>query len=100
MTTAQNSLQLQLDEVDMTAYSNDFEPICLFYYDDSFDSDEAIERARAIIHRVNLHDELLDALEYFFNIMHDYECSVRKGYVKIAFHKAREAIAKAKGSSI
>jgi hypothetical protein len=44
--------------------------------------------------------DLFDALEYFFNIMHDYKCSVRKGYVKIAFQKAREALARAKGGAI
>ena len=41
--------------------------------------------------------ELLDALDYFFNIMHDYECSARKGYVKQALQKARKAISQARG---
>ncbi|MGC4087293.1 MAG: hypothetical protein QM756_05175 [Polyangiaceae bacterium] len=40
--------------------------------------------------------ELFEALRYFFNIMHDYESSVRKGYVKLAFGMARAALAKAK----
>ncbi len=44
--------------------------------------------------------ELRDALNYFFNIMHDYECSVRKGYVKLAFEMARSALEKAKGGPI
>jgi hypothetical protein len=44
--------------------------------------------------------ELREALEYFYNIMHDYECSVRKGYVKLAFAMARTALAKAKGGAI
>jgi hypothetical protein len=35
---------------------------------------------------------LLDALQYFFNIMHDYASSSRKGYVKHALDKARAAI--------
>jgi hypothetical protein len=41
--------------------------------------------------------QLLDALEYFFNIMHDYESSLRKGYIKQALKMAREAIEEAKG---
>ena len=44
--------------------------------------------------------DLQEALEYFFNIMHDYESSVRKGYVKLAFEMARAALAKAKGGAI
>ena len=44
--------------------------------------------------------ELLDALEFFFNIMHDHECSVRKGYVKHAMDMARAAIAKATGGHV
>jgi len=44
--------------------------------------------------------ELLDALDYFFNIMHDYQSSVRKGYVKHAMDLARSAIAAAKGGRI
>jgi len=44
--------------------------------------------------------DLFEALEYFFNIMHDYDCSVRKGYVKLAFQKARQALAKAEGRAI
>ena len=44
--------------------------------------------------------DLFEALEYFFNIMHDYQCSVRKGYVTAAFQKARSALAKAKGGAI
>ena len=40
--------------------------------------------------------DLREALEYFYNIMHDYECSARKGYVKHAFAMARAALAKAK----
>jgi len=44
--------------------------------------------------------DLLDALEYFFNIMHDYPSSLRKGYVRLALEKARAALAKAKGGPI
>jgi hypothetical protein len=43
--------------------------------------------------------ELFDALEDFFNIMHDYQSSVRKGYVTHAMDMARAAIAKAKGGA-
>lgn len=41
--------------------------------------------------------ELFDALMNFLNIMHDYESSVRKGYVTDAMNRARAALAKAKG---
>lgn len=44
--------------------------------------------------------DLREALEYFFNIMHDYQSSVRKGYVKQALEMARQALARAKGGSI
>ncbi len=44
--------------------------------------------------------ELLEALRYFFNIMHDYDSSMRKGYVKLAMDMARSAIAKAKGTPL
>lgn len=44
--------------------------------------------------------EMFDALEYFFNILHDYPSSVRKGYVKHAKDMARAALAKAKGGAI
>jgi hypothetical protein len=43
--------------------------------------------------------ELHEALEFFFNIMHDYESSRRKGYISIAFDQARAALAKAKGGA-
>ena len=39
--------------------------------------------------------ELLEALEYFFNIMHDYESSRKKGYVRHAMGMARAALAAA-----
>lgn len=35
---------------------------------------------------------LLDALTYFFNIMHDYESSIEKGYVQQAMKQAKAAI--------
>jgi hypothetical protein len=41
--------------------------------------------------------ELLEALEYFLNIMHDYESSVRKGYVTHAMDLARAALVQAEG---
>jgi len=43
--------------------------------------------------------ELFDALEYVFNILHDYESSLDKGYIEDAFQKARTALAKAKGGN-
>ncbi len=36
--------------------------------------------------------ELFEALEYFFNIMHDYESSRRKGYIREALDKAHAAL--------
>lgn len=56
-------LHLQLDEVDMIAYASKDQPICSFYYDDAVDSDLTVERARAIVHRVNVHEQMLRALE-------------------------------------
>jgi hypothetical protein len=44
--------------------------------------------------------DLYGALEYFFNIMHDYESSRRKGYVRLALEKARNALTAAKGGAI
>ena len=44
--------------------------------------------------------QLIEALEYFFNIMHDYESSLRKGYVKHAMDMARAALTSAKGGAI
>lgn len=56
-------LQLQLDEIDMIAYASEAQPVCSFCYDDSIDSDVPVERARAIVHRVNVHEQMLKALE-------------------------------------
>lgn len=44
--------------------------------------------------------ELFNALMYFFNIMHDYESSRRKGYVRLALEQSRTALQKAKGGAI
>lgn len=41
--------------------------------------------------------ELLDALTFFFNIMHDYRSSVEKGYVQLAMLQAKTAIDTATG---
>ena len=56
-------LQLQLDEVDMIAYASETQPVCSFYHDDSLDLDLPVERARAIVHSVNMHERMLKALE-------------------------------------
>ncbi|MEQ1883701.1 MAG: hypothetical protein ABL967_01475 [Bryobacteraceae bacterium] len=42
--------------------------------------------------------KLAHALEYFFNVISDYESSVRKGYIERAKQLARDALADAKGS--
>ena len=39
--------------------------------------------------------DLYKALEYFFNIMHDYDSSRRKGYIRFAMEQARAVLAKA-----
>jgi hypothetical protein len=39
--------------------------------------------------------DLHKALDYFYNIMHDYQSSSRKGYVRLAMEQARAALAKA-----
>ena len=44
--------------------------------------------------------DLFKALMYFFNIMHDYESSRRKGYVRLALEQSRTALEKAKGGAI
>ena len=44
--------------------------------------------------------DLFKALMYFFNIMHDYESSRRKGYVRFALDQSRTALEKAKGGPI
>jgi len=41
--------------------------------------------------------QLLDALSYFFNIMHDYASSAEKGYIEVALDQARVAILRATG---
>jgi len=43
--------------------------------------------------------QLLEALTYFFNIMHDYPSSLRKGYVTQALDKARTVINLATGKA-
>ena len=40
--------------------------------------------------------DLYKALDYFFNIMHDYESSRRKGYIQLAMEQTRAALAKAR----
>ena len=44
--------------------------------------------------------DLFKALMYFFNIMHDYPSSLRKGYVRLALDQSRTALEKAKGGAI
>jgi len=41
--------------------------------------------------------QLLEALTFFFNIMHDYRSSVQKGYVQLALQKSKTAIEQATG---
>jgi hypothetical protein len=57
-------------------------------------------RGQQLVHLADAAPDLFDALEYFFNIMHDYQSSRRKGYVKRALEMARSALTKAKGGAI
>jgi hypothetical protein len=63
-------------------------------------TEEQEAKGQQIVSLANPAPELLDALDYFFNIMHDYQSSLQKGYVKQALQKARRAIAKAKGDCV
>lgn len=62
----------------------------------SFDGEENTEANARLIAAA---PDLLEALEFFFNIMHDFESSRRKGYVTFALNQARAALAKAKGGA-
>ena len=53
----------------------------------------AVQEANAAI--LAAAPDLLDALQYFFNIMHDHESSKRKGYITLAMKMAKRAIARA-----
>ncbi len=57
-----------------------------------------MQEAHALL--ISAAPDLREALEYFFNIMCDYECSMRKGYVELALEMARAALEKAKGGAI
>jgi hypothetical protein len=59
-----------------------------------------VEEQEANARLVAASPELYDALEHFFNIMHDYESSLRKGFVKHAMEMARAALTSAKGGAI
>jgi hypothetical protein len=72
---------------------------------DSIGDFKTRELAEEILLRINppakaAASQLLGALEYFFNIMHDYPSSARKGYVKFALNQARAAILKATGRAV
>ena len=64
MTAALKSpLQLMLDEVDMIAYTTNAEEVCRFDENDASPSKSRLKRAKEIVRRVNLHDQLYRALE-------------------------------------
>jgi hypothetical protein len=56
-------LHLHLDEMDLIADASDHQSVGSFYCDDFIDSDLLAERGRAIVHRVNVHEQMLRALE-------------------------------------
>lgn len=84
MTTTHHTLLEQLEAIDTAVLSGTA-------------TSTQERRGQEIATLANAGPELLEAIEYFFNIMHDYESSVRKGYVTHALEKAREAIERAKG---
>jgi hypothetical protein len=59
-----------------------------------------VEEQEANARLIAASPDLYDALEHFFNIMHDYESSLRKGYVTHALDMARAALTSAKGGAI
>jgi hypothetical protein len=63
-------------------------------------TEEQEERGQQLVTLADAAPDLFDALDYFFNIMHDYESSVKKGYVEHALKKSRDALAKAKGQCV
>jgi hypothetical protein len=84
MSNEHNTLLKELHQIDQAVWNGDA-------------TEEQEQRGQRIVTLANAAPELLDALTNFFNIMHDYESSVRKGYVKEAMRRAREAIMLAKG---
>lgn len=60
-------------------------------------TDEQEARGLELVYLADAAPDLFDALDYFFNIMHDYESSLKKGYVECAMEQARNALATAKG---
>jgi hypothetical protein len=62
--------------------------------------DRPCEEQEANARLIAASPELYDALENFFNIMHDYESSLSKGYVGHAMDLARAALTSAKGAAI
>ena len=66
--------------------------------DDATAEQEA--RGQELVQMADAAPKLFEALQYFFNIMHDYESSLEKGYVELALEMARDALAEAKGEAI
>ena len=64
------------------------------------DENRPVEEQEANARLIAASLELYDALEYFFNIMHDHESSLQKGYVQHAMDMARAALESAKGRAI
>jgi hypothetical protein len=88
-------LHLLLDEVEMIAYARETEPVCFFYFDNSFNSDAPVERARDIVLRINVHDALLAALKFALPFMEDLANSSDNKGERRAAKLMREAIRKA-----
>jgi len=60
-------------------------------------TEEQESRGQQLVNLADAAPDLFYALDYFFNVMHDYQSSVEKGYVENALEKSRNALAKAKG---
>jgi len=92
--------------------------------DETGEPDETLEEARVVVARVSseapnvrrmsaawngcqgiptealehgIVAELVDTLDEFFNIMHDYECSARKGYVQGSLQRSKAVLDRARG---
>ena len=57
-------------------------------------------REQELVRLADAAPKLFDALEFFFNIMHDYASSLEKGYIELALDMARDALNEAKGEAI
>ncbi|MBI3408195.1 MAG: hypothetical protein HY040_07550 [Planctomycetes bacterium] len=88
---------------------------CIRFWDEP-DTNEAAEteaQARHIVAALNacrgiptealeqgIVKELVDTLDFFFNIMHDYRSSVEKGYIQLAMQRSNAAITRTRERTV